>query len=257
MNKRMLTMLSLLVGLALLAGLSGCFLPDVFGNVEEEEHPDENYPAALANPQPEPPSSDSQNAAPPAQADPQPETNPQPQADPDPEGPVGPVVEHVWFKEEDCTVPDISGLKASYGPGVLRCRYTWAGQYIDDNKITIEVEEIDDPKELAEALAQGIADFQESADTRSSTDTVNVLQNDKNGFIYMSTGPGGGSAKTNTEIPMCGVGGGYKVVNERFLVLIRILACDHPASSNMEYVKLEESLEAVAQAAITRALAEE
>ncbi len=273
MNKKVVAILCLAVGLGLLVGLSGCF-PDIDSLLEEadwrstqteqariealQQTNEEAYRLSHGQHAGEQQAGDQQPAEPPAQADPEPETIPDPQADPDPdpEAPVGPVVKHVWFKQEDCTVPAVSGLKAEYGPGVLECNYRWAGDLIDDNRVTIEIYEILDPDELSEKLNQGMRDSRTSANDFTEQ-TLTTLQDDGDGYYFVSTFEGGFSADANAKEPLCARANGYALRNERFLVHLGWSMCDFGDATNESFVAFGKSVDGVAQAAIDRAVAEE
>jgi hypothetical protein len=265
MNKKIVTMLSLLVGLGLLVSLSGCFIIDLFRAPGEDIYGpanNNNNPAAQPNPQPYPPAGEQQpglgqGAAPPDQANPAPQTDPQPQADPDPEGPPVPTEQHAWFEETDCAVPDVSGLDASYGPSKLDCHYKWAGDLIKDNGVRIEIEEIFDPAELSQKFSEGFDLAHGQADSHSSNETLSVIRNDDNGFFFMTTFEGGFFPDPAVKEPLCARGNGYELVNERFLVHLVVSVCDYADPTNMGFVRLAESVEDTALAAVERAAAEE
>lgn len=140
-----------------------------------------------------------------------------------------------WFTGEECgcaTFPAVA--EASYGPGVLECRYAWGGEYIDDNSISFSVIQYHSQVDLDREFTEQLGWMQDAAqDDKSFIDSGSLPQdeqyiarNETNGFSFVTTGPGGGSSKTNTEIPMCGNGGGILRVYGKFLVKIRLFACD-------------------------------
>jgi len=147
----------------------------------------------------------------------------------------GTQVARARFEPEDCvceafTLPP----EPSYGPGYLECTSRWNGTYIDDNHMTYTVTQFYDKAELEQVFNEEVGWKRDTAqedqsfiDTGSSPDAaLLVLQDDADGFVYITTQPGGGSSKTGGEIPMCGNGGGMLVVNGEYLVELRLFACD-------------------------------
>lgn len=256
----------LVPGLALLVILSGCEV--FFGpgpGLDGFSNPDQEAPVSAIKPYPYPdpqPVVD-QAVNPPVQADPEPQDNsvvnsepladPQPEADPEPEAPDGPAIQLVWFEESDCALPGLPGLEAGYGPGVLRCEYRWSGKYIDDNNALIEIYELPDSEELSRQFEEGMNNAHIDADDKQDDQMLSIIRNDENGIIFIFTNPGGGSSKTNTEIPQCGRGNGVEKIDDRFLVQVRLFSCDISEGA-IEYVRTLEAMKAIAEAAITRAL---
>jgi hypothetical protein len=85
-------------------------------------------------------------------------------------------------------------------------------------------------------------------------DEQDITRNDSSGFNYVTTGPGGGSSKTEGEIPMCGNGGGVFLVDDDYLADIRLFACDL-GEDRMVYQTAFETLEACALENVAKAKA--
>ena len=262
MKTRGSTFQRLIIGLVALAVIMSCTLKEMI-EVDEPSNPQQGALATEVDSDPNPGPGNDQMANPPVQADPESqleaETDPQVQSDPEPEAtsewkaPTGPAIKLVRFEETDCAVPDLSRTNASYGPGVLRCEYIWSGKYINDNIAVIEIDEFPDSKELSRNFEEGMRNAHISADDMEDDEMLSIIRNDENGFIFIFTSPGGGSSKTHTEIPQCGRGSGYEKINDRFLVHVRLFSCDISESA-VEYVHTLETMQEVAEAAITRAL---
>jgi hypothetical protein len=249
MNAKAKNIPKLIVLLALIIGISSCEMPNKAKNLSPSPTPPPSAPKLATAPQPLSTSeSESGNLEPQAQ--------PAPPLEPDPtaefQGPVATSAIRTWFEESDCSLSDMTGLEAGYGPGVLDCSYNWSGKYIDDNTAQIEIYEIPDGKELARQFEEGLNNSHSSADSKSSNEMQSLIQNDANGFIFVDTYPGGGSSKTNTEIPQCARGSGYFKVNERFLVHLRLFSCDI-SDAAINYVRTMENMQDLALKAITRA----
>jgi hypothetical protein len=261
MKTRGSTFQRLIIGLVALAVILSCSFNQILQFTEPSD-PQQGAPASAGDPDPNPKPGNDQMASPPVQAGPESrietQADSQGQSDPEQEptsewkGPSGPAVELVWFEESDCAFPDLPSTGASYGPGVLRCQYIWSGKYIDDNIAVIEIDEVPDSIELAGLFEEGMRNTHTSADDKTNDEMLSIIRNDKDGFIFIFTFPGGGSSKTNTEIPQCGRGSGYETINDRFLVHVRLFSCDISESA-IEYVRTLETLQEVAEAAITRA----
>jgi hypothetical protein len=156
------------------------------------------------------------------------------------ESPNGPALSgtpqvRYWFSGDLCSCATFPAVaEASYGPGYLECKYAWSGEYIDDNAISFSITQYDFRADLENEFREHIGlsydsaqDDQNSINAGSSPEHEQyVARNETNGFTYVTTGPGGGSSKTQTEIPMCGHGGGVIRAYEDFLVEIRLFACD-------------------------------
>jgi hypothetical protein len=256
MKSRNFSFPNLIMLLALLLGLSGCGYSDLAWNPFDEpgnsapKKPTAVKPTAVKTATPVP------TVGNPQAGNPQPSTATQPQPVPDPspewQAPLATSPISVWFEETDCALPDISGVEPAYGPGVLECNYRWEGKYIDDNHALIEIYELPDAADLARQFDEGVGNTHTSADSKSSDEMQSIIQNDDHGFIFIDTFPGGGSSKTHTEIPLCGRGGGYFKVNDRFLVHLSLFSCDI-SDTAVNYVRTLEGMQATALAAIARA----
>lgn len=261
MKTRGSTFQRLSFGLVAIAILLACSLNKIV-EPTKPSGPQPVAPTTVGDPGPNPKPGNSPMASPPVQAAPETrletQTDSHAQPDPTPEStsewkaPTGPAVELAWFEESDCAVPDLTGIDAGYGPGVLRCSYSWSGTYIDDNNAVIEINEYPDANQLSGLLEEGMRDAHTSADDKTNDEMLSIIRNDEDGFIFIFTFPGGGSSKTNTEIPQCGRGSGYEKINDRFLVHVRLFSCDISESA-VDYVRTLETLQGAARAAITRA----
>jgi hypothetical protein len=242
-TRRLMTYLTLVIMLALLAGAQGCYLigPTHF---QLEDDPEQNIPDDKGNPYPYPyPEPGKEQVA-----------NPQPKADPEAEPEALPPngEKPVWFEESDCTVEGLSGLQVDYGPGYLGCNYSWEGFYSDPSEAIIEITEISDPERLTSQLESDVSGAQASADSKSTNETLSIIHNDANGFIFVATYLGGPGSQSD-ENPLCVRGAGYEKANDRFLVYFRLSICS-TTGTNTDYVKTMESMEDTALAAITRVM---
>lgn len=166
-----------------------------------------------------------------------------------------------YFSEEDCGCAVFPAqAEARYGPGYLECNYRWSGKYIDDNHAVFTVKHYSDPADLANDFAEGVGWRYDAADSdrkfidsgSTPDDELSISRNDPNGFNYVTTGPGGGSSKTEGEIPMCGNGGGAILVGDDYLVEVRLFACDL-GEDRQVYQSAIETLEACALENIAKA----
>jgi len=138
------------------------------------------------------------------------------------------------------------------GPGGLDCSYSWSGTYIDDNSAEIEIDQYDDPAQFTKVYDQALEETHSSVYTAAQDERLFTIRNDPTGFTFIYTYPGGGSSKTNTEIPLCGNGHGALGVDNAFVARIRLFSCDISGDWN-DYVQTMEKLEDCALAAIARA----
>lgn len=168
-----------------------------------------------------------------------------------------------WFSEEQCACGSLPvQAEARYGAGALECRYAWAGEYIDDNSIYFSIHQLDDTARLDKEFSEHLGWMQDAAETDQAfidsgslpDDQLYIARNELNGFSYVTTGPGGGSSKTNTEIPMCGNGSGVLRVYGKFLVEIRLFACDLGSDRDV-YMTMLETLEDCTLSSIDQAIA--
>jgi hypothetical protein len=246
MNTRSSNVKQLIAALVVMVVILGCGIG--YGpSIDLSDDPPKQEPVTSMQPELTPKLGDDQVVDPPGQA------NPTTKPDPEPEAPISTAIQLVQFKESDCAVPDLPRVDASYGPGVLRCQYRWSGKYIDDNHAVIEIDELPDSNELSQRFEEGVRDTHNSADDQADDEMLSIIRNDENGFTFILTSTGGTSSKTHTEIPQCGWGSGYMKIHDRFLVQVRLFSCDISESA-VEYVRTLETMEAVADAAITRAL---
>jgi len=171
--------------------------------------------------------------------------------------------EHYWFSEEDCGCAAFPAtVDARYGPGVLECNYRWGGTYIDDNNISFSIVQYDASADLEKDFAESLGWFYDSAqDSKRSIDSGSapgqeqyIARNETNGFTYIDTGPGGGSSKTEGEIPMCGNGSGIIKTPGDYLVEIHLFACDLGDDRSL-YQTAIETLEDCALSNIAKAQA--
>ena len=168
-----------------------------------------------------------------------------------------------WFSEEQCACGNLPvQAEARYGAGALECRFAWAGEYIDDNSIYFSILQLDDTARLDKEFSENLGWIQDAAQTDQAfidsgslpDDQQYIARNELNGFSFVTTGPGGGSSKTNTEIPMCGNGSGVLRVYGKFLVEIRLFACDLGSDRDV-YMTMLETLEDCALSSIDQAIA--
>lgn len=168
-----------------------------------------------------------------------------------------------YFSEEDCGCAAFPGeVDPLYGPGYLECKYRWGGMYIDDNHASFVIEQYQDQDELTQVFDEHIGWVHDSAlsdrkfiDSGSLPDDEQyITRNDSKGFIYVTTGPGGGSSKTEGEIPMCGNGGGVFLVADDYLAEIQMFACDL-GEDRLVYETAIETLEACALDNVAKAKA--
>jgi hypothetical protein len=168
-----------------------------------------------------------------------------------------------WFEETDCACAGFTAQpKARYGPGGLECNTAWSGTYIDDNSTFLSIDQYDSPEDLDEDFDENLGWMQDTINTSEAMianespvqhELFFAIQ-EPNGLLYVETGPGGGSSKTNTEIPMCGGGGGVLRVGGKFLVKIRLFACDLGDDREV-YRTAIETLGTCAMQSIERAVA--
>ena len=168
-----------------------------------------------------------------------------------------------YFSEEDCGCAVFPAeAEARYGPGYLECNYRWSGKYIDDNHAVFIVKQYADPAELSNDFTERVGWRYDAADSdrkfidsgSTPDDELYILRNDPNGFNYLTTGPGGGSSKTDGEIPMCGNGGGAILAGDDYLVEFRLFACDL-GEDRLVYQSAVQTLEACALGNIAKARA--
>ena len=168
-----------------------------------------------------------------------------------------------WFEESDCACGSFPAQpKAKYGPGVLECSTAWSGTYIDDDSTFVSIVQYNSPEDLDQDFADNLGWIQDTIQTEEAFIANESPQEhelffaiqEPDGLLYVVTGPGGGSSKTNTDIPMCGNGSGVLRVGGKFLVKIRLFACD--LGSEREVYRLAiETLGDCALRSIERALA--
>lgn len=168
-----------------------------------------------------------------------------------------------WFEETDCACMNIPAQsKANYGPGVLECNTAWSGTFIDDNSTFLRIVQYDSADDLDRDFNENLGWMQDTIRTEEAFIASESPQKrelffaiqEPNGLLYVVTGPGGGSSKTNTEIPMCGNGSGVMRVDSKFLVKIRLFACDLGDDHEL-YRAAIETLGACALTSIARAVA--
>ena len=168
-----------------------------------------------------------------------------------------------FFAVEDCGCAAFPGeVDPLYGPGNLECKYRWSGTYIDDNHASFIIGQYKDQDELAQVFDEHMGWMHDSAQSDRKfidsgslpDDEQNITRNDSNGFVYVTTGPGGGSSKTEGEIPMCGNGGGVFLVADNYLAEIQLFACDL-GEDRLVYETAIETLEACALDNVAKAKA--
>lgn len=220
---KLLTPRALLLGLFVLVTALGCNLTGVTRNMDPEVKP-----SAPVKPGEGPP---------PTATDPV-KTSPDPLPGTETVHPVvsvDPSKVTYWFEESDCACMNIPAQpKARYGPGVLECNTAWSGTYIDDNSAFLRIVQYDSQADLDRDFEENLGWMMDTIETEEAMianesprqhELFFAIQ-EPNGLLYVVTGSGGGSSKTSTEIPMCGSGGGILRVDGKFLVKIRLFACD-------------------------------
>lgn len=170
--------------------------------------------------------------------------------------------EPYWFSDQDCSCASFPAtVDASYGPGYLECNYRWSGKYIDDNALSFIIQQYQSSTDLEPEFSEQIGWIYDSAQVDKdmidagslSGHEQYIARNETNGFTYVTTGPGGGSSKTQGEIPMCGNGSGIIRAPDDYLVEIRLFACDL-GDDRLVYQTAIETLEDCALSNIERAM---
>ena len=191
---------------------------------------------------------------------------PQPPANPEPlpSATIPPMIpREVMFQDSDCPA-DFPGLTANWGAGALECTYNWEGEF-GVNDLELEIMQYNNPDDyervldieinnyLPKELASKQPENDSTIESRYSDYTLETLEVSDNSYIILNTYKDIQTAGSPAP-PLCGYGHGYFGVEGKFVVMLRMDSCD-PENSKEEYRSVMTALKDAAEAAITRASA--
>jgi hypothetical protein len=233
--------LSLIIMLAMLAGLQGCYIPQFPPDIDDiVDVPEEKKPVSEAYPHP---ASGNEDQA----------SNPQPQPDPDPESEPGPI--EVMFLEQDCSIEGLVVKDTNYGTGSLYCTY--------QNHAALTIKQYNDPGQYQTVFDGGKRFRQNAIDTFKATQAagglhknynVDVIQDDDAGTIYLESYDDNPTVD-DPAIPFCGYGMGTLGVDDKFVVTVELDGLCDASSRAEDYIQILTALRDGALAAIARASA--
>jgi hypothetical protein len=177
-----------------------------------------------------------------------------------------PTVPEVMFLESDCPTDGLSGLTANYGPGALYCNYHWIGK-AGVNNLELRIMQYNNPQDYKQVLDSEVTNFlpkeldSRKQDVRGTPGShysdylIDLMEESDSSFIMLST-----FHDSQTDIvpalALCGDGHGFFGVDGKFVVELRVDACDLSDFIG-EYRGVMTALKHAAEAAIARAEAEQ
>ncbi len=162
----------------------------------------------------------------------------------------------VLFVDSDCPADLFPGLTAGWGAGSLDCTYHWTGHF-GVNNLEMRIMQYPDHSQYQKVISSDLANYRTAFTNEKATQAapgvqnkknLDIIQDDANSFIYMETYQSLPST-TDSEITLCGNGGGAVGVDEKFEVTLSLTdSCDISKDADVYSLALENLRDAALKA---------